>query len=84
MCPDDFAGRLLLLLLERSRLLYMRRGIHREPLLALAGSGRPPELNENQMAELRALVLEGPDLARDGVVCWRCADLRAEIAAVGR
>ena len=34
-----------------------------------------------QMAELRSLVLEGPDLERNGVVRWRCADLRAEIAA---
>ena len=33
------------------------------------------------MEELRSLVLEGPDLARNGVVRWRCADLRTEIAA---
>src|SRR5437588_1811701 len=33
------------------------------------------------MAELRSLVLEGPDLERNKVVRWRCADLRAEIAA---
>jgi len=45
------------------------------------GPGRPPALNEAQMAELRSLVLEGPDLERNGVVRWRCADLRAEIAA---
>jgi transposase len=45
------------------------------------GAGRPPALNEAQMAELRSLVLEGPDLERNGVVRWRCADLRAEIAA---
>jgi transposase len=45
------------------------------------GPGRPPALNKTQMEELRSLVLEGPDLARNGVVRWRCADLRAEIAA---
>jgi transposase len=45
------------------------------------GPGRPPALNEAQMAELRSLVLEGPDLKRNGVVRWRCADLRAEITA---
>ena len=45
------------------------------------GPGRPPALNEGQMEELRSLVVKGPDLARNGVVRWRCADLRAEIAA---
>jgi transposase len=45
------------------------------------GPGRPPALSEAQMAELRSLVLEGPDLERNKVVRWRCADLRAEIAA---
>jgi len=42
--------------------------------------GRPGALNEAQMAELRCLVLDGPDLERNKVVRWRCADLRAEIA----
>jgi transposase len=43
--------------------------------------GRPPALNEVQMEELRTMVLEGPDLERNRVVRWRCADLRAEIAS---
>jgi transposase len=43
--------------------------------------GRPPVLNEVQMEELRTMVLEGPDLERNKVVRWRCADLRAEIAS---
>jgi len=43
--------------------------------------GRPPALNEAQMAELRSMVLEGPDPERNKVVRWRCVDLRAEIAA---
>lgn len=45
------------------------------------GPGRSPALNQDQMEELRSLVLEGPDLERNGVVRWRCADLRTEIAA---
>ena len=32
------------------------------------------------MAELRTIVLAGPDLARDGVVRWRCCDLQGVIA----
>lgn len=31
------------------------------------------------MAELKALVIEGPDVDKDGLVRWRCADLRAEV-----
>jgi len=45
-----------------------------------AGSGRPPALSEEQMAEFKAIVLAGPDLARDGVVRWRCCDLQGVIA----
>ena len=32
------------------------------------------------MAELKALVLKGPDPEKHGVVRWRCVDLRAEVA----
>jgi transposase len=42
--------------------------------------GRAPALNEQQMAELRALVIEGPDPQIHGVVRWRCVDLKAEVA----
>ncbi len=42
--------------------------------------GRAPLLTAEQKAELRALVVAGPDPERDGVVRWRCADLRAEVA----
>ncbi len=31
------------------------------------------------MAELRALVLKGPDPEKDKVVRWRCVDLLAEV-----
>ncbi len=43
--------------------------------------GRPAALNEAQMEELRTMVLEGPDLERNKVGRWRCADLREEIAS---
>jgi transposase len=43
-------------------------------------SGRPPALSDAQMAELKALVIKGPDPEKDGVVRWRCVDLRAAIA----
>jgi transposase len=43
-------------------------------------SGRPPALNDAQMAELKEMVIEGPDPEKDGVVRWRCVDLRAKIA----
>ena len=44
------------------------------------GPGQPPLLTPERMAELKALVLEGPDPEKHGVVRWRCADLRAEVA----
>ena len=42
--------------------------------------GRTPLLTPEQKAELKALVVAGPDPARDKVVRWRCVDLRAEVA----
>jgi transposase len=42
--------------------------------------GRVPLLTPEQKAELRALVVAGPDPERDKVVRWRCVDLRAEVA----
>jgi transposase len=43
--------------------------------------GRPNALTDEQMEELRTMVLKGPDSERDGVVRWRCVDLRDAIAA---
>jgi transposase len=40
-------------------------------------SGRPPRLDEGQQAALKALVLRGPRLERDGCVAWRARDLCA-------
>jgi transposase len=42
--------------------------------------GRAPLLTPEQKAELKALVVAGPDPERDTVVRWRCVDLHAEIA----
>jgi len=41
-----------------------------------AGTGRPLALSEEQISELKAIVLAGPDLAKNGVVRWRCCDLQ--------
>ena len=37
--------------------------------------GRPCALDEGQQAALKALVLRGPSLERDGCVAWRARDL---------
>ncbi len=64
----------------------LRDWVHRfnaegiEGLTNKVGSGRPPALSEPQMAELKAIVLAGPDLEQDGVVRWRCCDLQGVIA----
>lgn len=44
-----------------------------------ARSGRPPALSEAQMAELKELVIKGPDPEKDHVVRWRCIDLHRTI-----
>lgn len=49
-------------------------------LISRTSSGPQPRLGESQMAELHKLVLAGPDAAIHGVVRWRCADLRDEVA----
>jgi transposase len=48
-------------------------------LVSRAGPGRAPALTDQQMTELKALVVEGPDPEKDGVVRWRCVDLREQI-----
>ena len=50
-----------------------------EGLRDRSAPGRAPYLTEAQMAELRALVVKGPDPERDKVVRWRCVDLLAEV-----
>ena len=60
--------------------------VHRYNAAGVAGlatgtrPGRPPSLNEAQMAELKELVIKGPDPELHKVVRWRCVDLCEEIA----
>ena len=49
-------------------------------LTSRVGAGPLPLLTEAQMAELRELVVAGPDPTLDNVVRWRCIDLREKIA----
>jgi transposase len=63
----------------------LRDWVHRyndtgvEGLKTRPGPGRTPYLTEPQMAELRALVIKGPDPDKDKVVRWRCVDLLGEV-----
>jgi transposase len=47
----------------------------REGLSDRPKSGRPSWLNDGQLATLKALVLRGPDVERDGFSTWRAKDL---------
>ena len=64
----------------------LRDWVHRynavgiEGLKSGHGPGKPPVLTKAQMEDLKAVVVEGPDLEKHGVVRWRCVDLRAEVA----
>ena len=49
-------------------------------LISRVSAGPAPVLTEAEMAELRALVLNGPGPATDEVVRWRCIDLRDKVA----
>src|SRR3712207_6097830 len=40
-------------------------------------SGRPPRLDDGRQASLKAWILRGPKLKRDGCVAWRIRDLCA-------
>ena len=42
-------------------------------------SGRRRKLDAEQRAEVKAWVLAGPDVERDGVVAWRGGDARAMV-----
>jgi transposase len=61
--------------------------VHRYNELGLAGlfdrprrNGPPPCLSAEQQAIVAGWVEQGPELARDGVVRWRCVDLQRRIA----
>lgn len=51
-----------------------------EGLKTRKSPGKAPRLSAVQKAELRALVIKGPDPAVNEVVRWRCVDLQAEVA----
>ena len=57
---------------------YNQAGV--DGLLSRQPPGPTPKLTEAQMAELRKLVVDGPDREIHGVVRWRCLDLRAEVS----
>jgi transposase len=63
----------------------LRDWVHRYNAQGLAGlenrkgRGRPSRLTTEQKAELAALVESGPDTEQNGVVRWRCADLKRRI-----
>ncbi len=63
----------------------LRDWVHRYNAEGVAGltsrtaPGPTARLSDEQMAELKALVVAGPDPEKDGVVRWRCVDLRAQI-----
>lgn len=57
---------------------YNAEGI--DGLKSRKSPGRVPFLSKAQKADLRALVIRGPDPAIHKVVRWRCVDLRAEVA----
>ena len=57
---------------------YNATGI--DGLKSCHGPGATPLLNEAEKAELKALVVKGPDPEKDKIIRWRCLDLQAEIA----
>lgn len=63
----------------------LRDWVHRynaagvEGLKSRTAPGATPKLTEAQMAELRELVLAGPDPEIHHVIRWRCIDLREEV-----
>jgi transposase len=60
----------------------LRDWVHRfneqgsDGLINIKPSGRPRKLSAEQEDELRQLVEAGPDPEKDGVVRWRCVDLK--------
>ena len=53
---------------------FNERGL--EGLINAKPPGRRPKLSVEQKEELRQLVEDGPDPEKDGVVRWRCVDLK--------
>ena len=65
----------------------LRDWVHRYNAEGVAGlvdrprPGRPPRLSGAALDDLIEIVEAGPEVERDGVVRWRCADLAAVVAA---
>ena len=57
---------------------YNAEGV--DGLLDRPRSGRKPRLNEGQLIQFDKIVEKQPDPVADGVVRWRCADLKEKIA----
>jgi transposase len=63
----------------------LRDWVHRynetgfDGLVSRKPAGAIPKLTQAQMAELRELVIAGPDPETHKVIRWRCVDLRAEV-----
>jgi hypothetical protein len=51
-----------------------------EGLKSRQSPGRAPALTEQKKAQLRELVLKGPDPLVNNVVRWRCVDLNPDIS----
>jgi transposase len=64
----------------------LRDWVHRfnqygpEGLIDIKPPGRPSKLSEEPKEALKQLVETGPDPATDGVVRWRCVDLKRVLA----
>jgi transposase len=64
----------------------LRDWVHRYNTEGISGlksirtGGHPASLTNEQMAELKALTIKGPDPEKHKVVRWRCVDLRDEVA----
>src|SRR5215510_9690295 len=48
-------------------------------LINATSPGRPPKLTKAQKEKLRPIIVAGPDPVKDGVVRWRCVDLKRVI-----
>ena len=65
----------------------LRDWVHRDNAHGIEGlrdaprAGRLPALSAGPVQELEGLVLAGPERKRDGVVRWRCSDLRMQVKA---
>ena len=68
----------------------LRDWVHRfnaqgvEGLINIKQSGRPSKLSPAQMVVLCQMVKDGPDAVKDGVVRWRCVDLKRELERLFR